>query len=333
MIHFPVSNSNLSATHLGVFLSEKYDLNRETCCRIVRAGVNDTYLVDDGNTKYVFRIYSLNWRTEKEISAEIGFLHLLREKNIPVSYPVGDKRGGMIQRLPAPEGERFGVLFTYAPGEKIHSVSAELHYQIGVILGKLHAVTRDLPLERVVYTTEILLAEPMEQIKRFLATDTPEWAFMEEARDFITGQLNGADPAQLRRGGVHLDIWFDNLNISKAGEVTLFDFDFCGNGLLALDPAYYVLQLHNIEKDEQERAGKVEHFLRGYESVTPLSEEERRLLPMLGICMYFFYLGVQCRRYENWSNTFLSEDYLKRFINVLVKKYYDLYRLGKTAQL
>lgn len=329
MKHFPVSNSNLSASHLGLYLSEKYALPPTLHCRIIRAGVNDTYLADDGINKYVFRVYSLNWRTEKEISAEISFLNLLRERNIPISYPIPDKHGRMIQTLPAPEGDRFGVLFSYARGEKRHSISVDMNYQIGVVMGKLHAVTRDLPLGRVVYTPDILLAEPMEQIKKFLATDTPEWAFMESARDYITGQLKKAEHTQLRQGGVHLDIWFDNLNISKEGDITLFDFDFCGNGLLALDPAYYILQLHNIERDEQERVLKVAHFLRGYESVTPLSDEERRLIPMLGICIYFFYLGVQCRRYDNWSNSFLSEDYLKRFINTLIKKYYNLYKLGE----
>jgi len=110
---------------------------------------------------------------------------------------------------------------------------------------------------------------------------------------------------------------------------SLFDFDFCGNGWLGLDPAYYILQLHNIERDEQVRKLKVEHFLQGYESVTPLTNEERRLLPVLGLSIYFFYLGgVQCRRFDNWSNSFLNEDYLKRFINTLIKKYYDLYGLG-----
>ena len=330
MNHFPVYHSNLSASHLGLFLQDLYSLSPDTRCRIIRAGVNHTYLVEDGADKFVFRVYSLNWRTEKEIKEELRFLTLLKEREIPVSYPIADKAGNTIQVLPAPEGDRPGVLFSYAEGEKIHSYSREMNYRIGVVMGNLHAVTRDLPLDRVVYTPEVLLAEPMEQLKKFLSTASPEWAFMESARDYMIAQLKGADSSQLRRGAVHLDIWFDNLNISKQGEVTLFDFDFCGNGWLGLDPAYYILQLHNIERDEQERKLKVESFLQGYESVTHLTQEERRLLPVMGLSIYFFYLGsVQCRRFENWSNSFLSEDYLKRFINNLIKKYYDLYGLGK----
>lgn len=325
MAYFPVSNSNLSATHLGLFICEKYDHAAGTRCRFIRAGVNDTYLVEDAADRFVFRVYSLNWRTEKEISEEIRLLGLLREKNIPVAYPIADRAGNMIQVLNAPEGDRFGVLFSYAKGEKLPIYSPAIHEQIGVVLGKLHAATRDLPLERVVYTPHVLLAEPMEQIKKFLAADTPEWAFLESARDFITGQLLRADDSRLRRGAVHLDLWYDNFNISQEGDATLFDFDFCGNGWLCLDLAYYVLQLTNLEKEESERALKLESFWRGYESVVPITEEERRLIPMLGVSLYIFYLGVQCRRYENWSNSFLNESYLKRFINVLVKKYYDLY--------
>jgi hypothetical protein len=49
---------------------------------------------------------------------------------------------------------------------------------------------------------------------------------------------------------------------------------------------------------------------------------------MLGVTLYFFYLGVQCQRYENWSNVFLNETHLKRFVNLLVKKYFDLNELG-----
>ena len=133
----------------------------------------------------------------------------------------------------------------------------------------------------------------------------------------------------MRNGIVHLDIWFDNLNITKDKEVTLFDFDFCGNGWLCLDVAYYILQLHNIEKyDEKAYQPKIDSFLKGYETITKLSAEEKRLIPILGVSLYYFYLGVQCQRYENWSNSFLNAHYLKRFINGLVKRYYELYNDG-----
>jgi len=48
-----------------------------------------------------------------------------------------------------------------------------------------------------------------------------------------------------------------------------------------------------------------------------------RILPVMGTAIYFFYLGVQCQRYDNWSNVFLNEIYLERFIKLIVKKWAD----------
>ena len=151
---------------------------------------------------------------------------------------------------------------------------------------------------------------------------------MASAKKYLLNELTAADMSAIRNGAVHLDIWFDNLSIDENNEVTLFDFDFCGNGWLCYDIAYYILQINSTEKDEEECRLKTEAFLSGYESVTEISEEEKRLLPALGVGLYFFYLGIQCQRYDNWSNAFLNEIYLKRFINLLVKKYFEKNNLG-----
>ena len=50
---------------------------------------------------------------------------------------------------------------------------------------------------------------------------------------------------------------------------------------------------------------------------------------MLAESIYFFYLGVQCKRFDNWSNTFLNDLYLKRFINLRVKRWFDFNKLGE----
>lgn len=329
MAHFPVTNSNLSAIHIGLFLQEKYSLSNDTKCQLIKAGINDTYLVTDNLERFVFRVYSLNWRTRTEIEEEIKLLSELRQNNILVSYPLPDKENNFIQTLNAPEGDRFAVLFSFAKGNKMHIISKETHFEIGQIMACIHKITDNLELNRIHYTPEIILIDSLKKVSDFLPADTEEMNFMVSAQKYLLNEFQNADIAKIRRGIVHLDIWFDNLNITEENEVTIFDFDFCGNGWLCLDIAYYILQLHNIEKYEaKEYQPKVDSFIKGYESITPMSDEERRLIPMLGVSLYFFYLGVQCQRYDNWSNSFLSENYLKRFINGLVKRYYDIYKLG-----
>ena len=329
MTTFPATNSNLSATHLGLFLQEKYSLSKDTKCQLVKAGINDTYLVIDNLDKFVFRVYSLNWRSKIEIDEEIKLLNQLKENAISISYPLSDKERNYIQILNAPEGDRFAVLFTFASGEKQHLISEETHFQIGQLMARLHKITHNQKINRTDYTPKVILIDSLKKVSDFLKSDTEEMSFMKSAQTYLSKEFENADISKIRQGVVHLDIWFDNLNITTDNQVTLFDFDFCGNGWLGLDIAYYILQLHNIEKYEaKDYQPKVESFIKGYESVTPISEEEKRLIPMLGVSLYFFYLGVQCQRYDNWSNSFLSENYLKRFINGLVKRYYDIYKLG-----
>ncbi len=329
MSHFPVTNSNLSAAHLAPFLQQRYALGNDASCQLIKAGINDTYLVSGPQYKMVFRVYSYNWRTRTEINEEIKLLLELKENGLSISYPIADAEGHFIQVLPAPEGDRFAVLFSYAPGQKLHSFSTEAHYRIGELMARLHRATQHQQLQRVTYTPAVLLVDSLQQVARFLSAGSEEMDFMVAAQQQLLRLFQQADTAHIRQGIVHMDVWFDNLNITEQNEVTLFDFDFCGNGWLCLDIAYYILQLHNVEKYvAADYQPKMDSFVQGYASITPISDEERRLLPMLGVSMYFFYLGIQCQRFDNWSNSFLSENYLKRFVNGLVKRYYDMYELG-----
>ncbi|WP_426670863.1 phosphotransferase [Mucilaginibacter sp. McL0603] len=322
MSSFPVINSTLSATHIGLFLQDCYNLSSYTSCSLLKTGINDSYLVVDGAEKYVFRIYSLNWRTKKEILEEIRLLNLLAGNHVPVSFALVDSNKNYIQEFSAPEGNRYGVLFSFARGEKLLNFPATVHYKVGEIMAKIHQLTNNLKLERVNYSPDVILVNSFEQLKKFISVDTEEMGFMGSTQKHLLSELEKVNTEAIRQGAVHLDIWFDNLSIDH-DMVTIFDFDFCGNGWLCYDIAYYILQLHSTEKDENECKLKTEAFLNGYESVCLISDEERRLLPVLGVSLYFFYLGIQCQRFDNWSNAFLNEVYLKRFINLLVKKYFE----------
>jgi len=324
---FPVTDSALSAAQLAVFVKNKYQLNAAVSARILKTGINHSYLVSNEADQFVLRVYSYQWRTEKEIEAEIRLLNLLKANGLPVSYPIQDASGQTIQYLQAPEGLRYAVLFSFAKGIKMLQFPAALHYKAGEIMAGIHRVTGNLSLDRVHYTPEVLLLESFEELKNFLPAQTEEMQYMLLLQKYLLNRLANTDRGALRKGIVHLDIWFDNMSIDNDA-LTVFDFDFCGNGLLVFDIAYYILQLYSTEKDENEFNLKKAHFLKGYESVAAISPEEMELIPAAAVSLYFFYLGVQCRRYDNWSNNFLNEIYLKRFINLLVKKWVNHHQMN-----
>ncbi|MFT3947808.1 MAG: phosphotransferase [Agriterribacter sp.] len=331
MTNFSVINSTLSPADIATFVREKYSLTVNTSCRLLKTGINHTYRIDSENDTFIFRVYSYNWRTKEEITEELNLLQLLKQNDISVSYPVADNSGNFIQTIEAPEGQRFAVLFSYAQGHKIQTYSKETHFEIGKLMAQIHSKTKNLEQKRITYTSDILLNQSLNYIRQFLSDDTDEIQFLIKTQLLLEKELFNADTHLLRKGIVHLDIWFDNLNISDKNKITLFDFDFCGNGWLCLDIAYYIMQLHNTEKNENERAEKMKAFYSGYETVEKISDEEKQLIPTLGVCLYYFYLGVQCKRFDNWSNTFLNEVYLKRYITVFIKNYYETTKQNKNC--
>ena len=103
MVIFPVTDSTLSAPHLALFLQEKYGFDESTTCKIFRTGINHTYLVTGQEIRYVFRVYSYQWRTETEIAEELRVLDLLREKGFRFPIPSRTKITATSSRFRLPK--------------------------------------------------------------------------------------------------------------------------------------------------------------------------------------------------------------------------------------
>jgi Ser/Thr protein kinase RdoA (MazF antagonist) len=225
---------------------------------------------------------------------------------------LADRTGAFVQELAAPEGTRYAVLFSFAEGGKVRFLTPTACVTIGSLMGRLHQLTAGQPLARLTYTPEVLLTQAYAAAQTFFAEELPEMQYLRETSSQLARTFAEAGPAVAPTGAVHLDIWYDNMAITPQDEITLFDFDFCGNGPAVLDVAYFCKQLFHIETDPQQYEAKVAHFLNGYARVRDLSAEERQLLPAAGAAVWLFYLGEQVRRFD-WSNIFLSVNYLKMY--------------------
>ncbi len=314
---FPVTESTLSAFDLGKFVEKKYHLSSGTTCTLFRTGMNHSYQVTDGESKFILRVYTLNWRTQTEIAEELRLLNHLKQHAINVAFPIADREGHFIQSMNAPEGVRYCVLFSFAEGEKVSKFTAATSYYIGQTMARLHEVTRNFKVDRVNYNSKSLLVDPLIRTKAFFKNTSDEVKFVESATDYLKKEFDKVTLNDVRHGAIHLDIWFDNMHLKGEENITIFDFDFCGNGWLCCDIAYFTFQLFNTNPDENDFKQKLESFLKGYEKVTAISEEEKRLLPILGIAIFIFYLGVQCTTFDTWSNIFLNNDHLKRVVGTM----------------
>ncbi|HYF68131.1 MAG TPA: phosphotransferase [Ohtaekwangia sp.] len=310
---FPVTTSTLSGSALGKFVINQYGIGQDSTCNLLRTGINHTYLISDNDLKFALRIYSHGWRSKQEISEELKLLRSLEENSVSVSYPIPDRSGEFVQEINAPEGIRYAVLFSYAEGGKVRFMDTSTCASVGSLMANIHNLTSSTKIERVLYDRKSLLELPYQHAMAFFSEKLPEMQFIKETCDRVSKLFEQADPKYIQTGIVHLDIWHDNMSITDKKEITLFDFDFCGNGILILDVAYFCKQLFHIEPDKRDYEQKVSSFLKGYASVRNLSEEEIKLIPYGGAAVWIFYLGVQCQRFD-WSNIFLTENYLKMYV-------------------
>ena len=311
---FPVTDSTLSADALNKLVHEKYNLGVDFSCSLFRTGINDTYFLTNSSVKYVARIYSYKWRTKAAILEEIELLNQLKDKGLSVSYPIQDSKGSYLQSLNAPEGVRFMVIFSYAEGKKVRFLTNEMCAIIGTFMAKMHKCTSKQNIERVNYTQDIILRNPYEFATRYFSESLDEMKYLKRLiNELNTSFLNG-NAASWQKGIIHMDIWYDNFNVDSKGEITVFDFDFCGTGWFVLDVAYFCSQLFHIETDKKQYDKKRTIFLEAYQRVLPLSKQEIQGIPSAGAAAWIFYLGVQSQRFD-WSNIFLSENYLKMFVS------------------
>ncbi|TDX82620.1 phosphotransferase [Epilithonimonas xixisoli] len=324
MTTFPVTASTLSETELGNFIKEKYQLNQNFDCKLFRTGVNHTYFLSDTSTKFVVRVYCHQWRTKIEIQEELELLKLLQSHNLSISFPIPDKDGNYIQEINAPEGLRYAVVFSFAKGDKMRFMTNETCSAIGSLLAKIHNITANKKIDRINYNSDVLLNQPYDYLTTYFSEDLYEMKYLKEISTKISNNFQKVNLSDNQKGIVHLDIWYDNLSVNNENEITIFDFDNCGNGWLIMDIGYFCKQLFFIESDKKIYESKVESFLDGYRKERYLSEIELKLIADSGASIFIFYLGVQAQRFD-WSNIFFTENYLKMFVG-RIKNWIDYYK-------
>ncbi|QRM90556.1 phosphotransferase [Lacinutrix sp. WUR7] len=317
MTYAPAISSIISPEYLSEFVKQKYNVDAATTCSIIKTGVNHTYLISEPNKKYVLRVYFLDWRTRNEIEEELQLLDYLKLHGVSVSIPIKDKNDTYIQSIDAFEGKRYGVLFSFAEGESIRNPSKEICYKLGKTMAKFHELTLNKSINRMDYNAKTLVHESYEAATKFFNKDSEEMQYYKRANAKLTSEFAKADTKALRSGTVHLDFWYENMKVKNASEITIFDFDNCGNGWLFLDISYTLMILFRNEPDKASFKAKQTSFYEGYESITTLSQEEKRLIPFGGLAIWLHYNGIHIKRFNDFANPFLSEEFLKYWIHTV----------------
>ena len=275
-----VYHSVLSADELARIIQADYTLTPPLECSLFYSGVNDVYLVTAQKQKYILRVSHVKRYGAFDESAyrfELDLLGFLRDKQIPVAYPLARRNKDMLGTIDAPEGKRHYALFNFLEGNVPSSLKEEDGYILGEVLAKLHLAMNGFSSHhpRFHLDEEFLINEPMRLLRQF-QIPKEDIAFLEKLTESLRGSIQGLSRQTDEYGIIHGDFWWNNAHFAD-GKPALFDFDFCGYGWRAYDISCLRGTAKAFEHSLSDEV--VDSFFRGYQSVRKLTEPELAAVP------------------------------------------------------
>jgi Ser/Thr protein kinase RdoA (MazF antagonist) len=326
---FPAQYSTLSAIALKQQIEKAYGFTGISCKLLVR-NVSDTYIIADKQAKYIFKIYRKDYRSIGEINGEVELLNVLKENSVPVSYPVTDLSGSQIQQFNAAEGTRYGILFSFAIGNVVLDPDDEQLKIIGRNMAMMHNVTSvcELKNERITYDIDSTLKKPLEIIRSRFEDLPDEYQYLQDLADQVILKLKQYDVAAFSYGYCHYDLLPKNFHLDDNNNITFFDFDWAGKGLLVNDVMTFLVQLFFMAHLKRITPEEAEHNLKAlieaYRETRNLSDQEIELIPYLGVMFWIYAFGFYEENYDDFAIAFLTPKFIKERV-ALIKVWAEWY--------
>lgn len=291
-----ITRSFIAGDALADLITQEYEFDAPVQCRLfskmLRTQDNDHYKVRVGDRKYALRVYqegSHLQRQEADYEYELAWLDFLREQGLPVSYPIRRRDGRFLNKIEAPEGDRYYALFSFAEGEPMNPRNENQLYALGAAMAKIHKVSNTFQTshKRHEMNLEFLVDRPVARLKRIWGSRPERQHDLDllitsaaEAKEEILGIIRNPHYTEDSWGPIGGDFHSHNTFFRDDDNMTFFNFDLCGPGWRAYDIAAFLqnTDLLNVSQD------LTEAFFAGYYSQRPLSTNEHTAIsPLLTI--------------------------------------------------
>ncbi|TQK53502.1 Ser/Thr protein kinase RdoA (MazF antagonist) [Brevibacillus sp. AG162] len=226
-----------------------------------------TFVIEtEKDGSYLLRIHGN--KNRKEIDSELGWLSYLHEK-IEVAIPTGIdcRNGSKTVSIDLANGDCvFVSVMHWVEGEHVdEELSEDQVYKEGVLLAKLHTVSRDFQLTpefaRPIWGEDSFkqsMTHLKEHYQRFLTDE--EFELYQLAADKILNCLAKLDKNSSHSGIIYGDLHQGNI-VFYNGDPRPIDFGRCGFGYYLYDIAHTILGLYPAQR---------ELVIKGYESLRKL---------------------------------------------------------------
>ena len=306
---FPALYSRPSGQALQERVLSAYEIGAISFCKLWNPGLSDIYLVQTDEEKYILRVYSHGDHTQESVLFEIDALNHLYQKGVTVSVPLAKRDGSFVTSLNAIEGERYAVLFTYAPGGRFQrpSITKET-YAYGRTIAQMHTAWDDFHSGHSGYLLDVdhWLDSPLKAFLPVIADRPSEVSFLLQLVTDLKQRLAMLPLYALEQGVSHADLHGGNANITSEQIVTLYDFEGVGYGARVIDLAAFRWSVTRHKEDEIHW----QTFLDGYTSHRPVSELSMKAIPLFVVMRHIFLMGMYANRLDVWGLNEMNEQFL-----------------------
>ena len=307
---FPVIASILSPQAITRDILPGFGIGPISECRLYSAGFNHTYRVRTAaGSTYYLRAYRLQWRTLADIQYELDVLTHLERKGFPAIRPIPYIDGRLFCEVPSPEGTRFLVLFTEAPGSELtyeHEPTANAqHY--GCAVARMHNALDDFTSPHLRFHLDLahFIDQPLHEIQPFLSDRPDDWNFLQQFAERLRQRILAMPAETLEQGFCHGDLQGYHANTTPDGTLTFFDFDCGGFGYRAYDLAVFLWCC----RLEDAVAARWAPFLEGYRETRSIHERDVLAVPLFVCARYLWHMGVHAQNSPDWGIDFLNDRY------------------------
>lgn len=258
-----------------------YNLPEDTEIHLLKYSENYTFQVksDSENIKRVLRVNRPSYHTDEELSGELLWMReISQDTDLCLPDVFCGNNNELLQEFESDDTRYTCCMFSFLEGKTIGKLSGdELNAQLinmGKILASLHLQwqnrKRAYEIKRFSWDISNLLgkASIWGDWHNYYELDEMTCNIFEQVTNIMKKRLSEYGYSNDKFGMIHADLHRSNI-IVKDGRPQIFDFDDCGYGWYLYDIGCSLVEFSNPKK-------LVPFIIEGYESVKPLSDEEKK---------------------------------------------------------
>lgn len=273
---------------------ERYDLGMLYGFEGITEGVeNSNFRLIMSSGTYILTLFEKRMNSA-ELPWFLGYMSHLAHQGLSCPLPVMDKAGETLHIL----ADRPAVIVTFLPGKATTAITPDACEKLGVSLAQLHQKGEGYKAERR-NSLDVASWKPLLAKCRSHGDEAIEALIRQTAHELEKVLKSWPSQGILPRGQIHADLFPDNVFFQNGQVSGFIDFYFACTEFWAYDLAI-CLNAWCFEDEKIYHPERAARLIKGYESVRPLTELEKRFLPVLcqGAAMRFLLT-----RLYDWVHT------------------------------